>query len=236
MEKENIFNDEQVIQNAVQKAFGKWKENWSKKIQPNFVLTPITNNKSFGWFCPPMDFDTPVIFRYIYTLLRSEYVAQGCQNTKVHKDLLLWIGCFIIFFQPVLLKVRPCMPQQFVEQLYKCKPVQVFCSEFKKSFILNHYISAYKYKCSSWRIRKKISQSKMILPIRWSHSSRCGRSQILPRPSQELVRLSRCGRRSGNFDRWYQYLFILILIFVILSRPCQELLRLSKCGERSGNS
>ena len=24
-----------------------------------------------------------------------------------------------------LLKVRPCMPQQFVEQLYKCKPVQV---------------------------------------------------------------------------------------------------------------
>jgi len=44
-----------------------------------------------------------MINKYIYTLLRSEYVAQGCQNTKV----------------------RPCMPQQFVEQLYKCKPVQV---------------------------------------------------------------------------------------------------------------
>lgn len=44
-----------------------------------------------------------MINKYIYTLLRSEYVARGCQNTKV----------------------RPAIPAQFVEQVYRCKPVQV---------------------------------------------------------------------------------------------------------------
>ena len=78
MEKENIFNDEQVIQNAVQKAFGKWKENWSKKIQPNFVLTPITNNKSFGWFCPP----------WILTHLWFSGTSTHCWGRSMwHKDV-----------------------------------------------------------------------------------------------------------------------------------------------------
>ena len=53
-----------------------------KKIQPTFVLASVTNNQSFGRFCP-MNFNISMLFRYIYTLLRSEYVAQGCQNTKV---------------------------------------------------------------------------------------------------------------------------------------------------------
>merc|ERR1719350_1136019 len=44
---------------------------------------------------------SPTINKYIYTLLRSEYVSNGCQNYKV----------------------RPAMPSQFIEQLYKCKPV-----------------------------------------------------------------------------------------------------------------
>lgn len=43
-----------------------------------------------------------MINKYIYTLLRSDYVAKGCQNTKV----------------------RPAIPPQFVDQLYRCKPVQ----------------------------------------------------------------------------------------------------------------
>jgi len=44
---------------------------------------------------------SPMINKYIYTLLRSEYVSNGCQN----------------------IKVRPAIPAQFIEQLYKCKPV-----------------------------------------------------------------------------------------------------------------
>jgi len=43
-----------------------------------------------------------MINKYVYTLLRSEFVANGCQN----------------------LKVRPALPSVFVEQLYRCKPVQ----------------------------------------------------------------------------------------------------------------
>lgn len=43
-----------------------------------------------------------MINKYVYTLLRSEFVANGCQNSKV----------------------RPAMPVEFVEQLYRCKPVQ----------------------------------------------------------------------------------------------------------------
>lgn len=43
-----------------------------------------------------------MINKYVYTLLRSEFVANGCQN----------------------LKVRPAMPSIFVDQLYRCKPVQ----------------------------------------------------------------------------------------------------------------
>lgn len=43
-----------------------------------------------------------MINKYIYTILRSEYVARGCQNTKV----------------------RAAIPGQFIEQLYRCKPVQ----------------------------------------------------------------------------------------------------------------
>jgi len=42
-----------------------------------------------------------MINKYVYTLLRSEFVANGCQN----------------------LKVRPAMPIEFVDQLYRCKPV-----------------------------------------------------------------------------------------------------------------
>jgi len=43
-----------------------------------------------------------MINKYIYTLLRSEYVANGCQNFKV----------------------RPALPIEFVDQLHRCKPVQ----------------------------------------------------------------------------------------------------------------
>lgn len=43
-----------------------------------------------------------MINKYVYTLLRSEFVSNGCQN----------------------LKVRPALPMEFVEQLYRCKPVQ----------------------------------------------------------------------------------------------------------------
>ena len=114
--------------------------------------------------------------------------------------------------QPFLCEVRPCMPQQFVEQLYKCKPVQVqskdFC-KFKRRLIFNHNCSKSNSKnsigiqCWLRRVCKNIFKSTIILLFRWSHFSKCGRSQILPQPSQELVRLSRCGRRSGNYD--YQY-------------------------------
>jgi len=43
-----------------------------------------------------------MINKYVYTLLRSEFVASGCQNFKV----------------------RPALPSEFVEQLCRCKPVQ----------------------------------------------------------------------------------------------------------------
>lgn len=42
-----------------------------------------------------------MINKYVYTLLRSEFVANGCQN----------------------MKVRPAMPKQYLDQLYKCKAV-----------------------------------------------------------------------------------------------------------------
>jgi len=42
-----------------------------------------------------------MINKYIYTLLRSDYVSNGCQNKKV----------------------RPLIPKEFVEQLCRCKPV-----------------------------------------------------------------------------------------------------------------
>jgi len=43
-----------------------------------------------------------MINKYVYTLLRSEFVSHGCQN----------------------LKVRPALPRDYVEQLYRSKPVQ----------------------------------------------------------------------------------------------------------------
>ena len=88
-------------------------------------------------------------------------------------------------------------------------------------------------RCWRRRVYKNIFKSTIILLFRWSHFSKCGRSQILPQPSQELVRLSRCGRRSGNYDYQCQYFLISILIFLTLLRPCQELLRLSRCGRKS---
>jgi len=42
-----------------------------------------------------------MVNKYIYTLLRTEYVSSGCQN----------------------LKVRPIIPKPFIEQLCRCKPV-----------------------------------------------------------------------------------------------------------------
>lgn len=66
-------------------------------LTPQFVQDLHNPSLSAG---PPAP-TSPMINKYIYTLLRSEYVSNGCQNVKV----------------------RPAMPEQWVEQLYKCKPV-----------------------------------------------------------------------------------------------------------------
>ena len=60
-----------------------------------------------------------MINKYLYTLLRSEYVSNGCQNYKVMLETSL--QCLIT--NSVMPQVRPAMPAQFIEQLYKCKPV-----------------------------------------------------------------------------------------------------------------
>jgi len=44
-----------------------------------------------------------MINKYLYTLLRAEFVSNGCQN----------------------MKVRPAMPKEFSDQLHKSKPVQI---------------------------------------------------------------------------------------------------------------
>ena len=58
-----------------------------------------------------------MINKYIYTLLRSEYVSNGCQNYKVKRNLELVVNNILSF------QVRPAMPSLYIEQLYKCKPV-----------------------------------------------------------------------------------------------------------------
>lgn len=44
---------------------------------------------------------SPMINKYIYILLRSQYVSNGCQNQKV----------------------RPILPSEYVNQLFQCKPL-----------------------------------------------------------------------------------------------------------------
>ena len=60
-----------------------------------------------------------MINKYLYTLLRSEYVSNGCQNYKV----MLETSLQLLVNNSVMFQVRPAMPAQFIEQLYKCKPV-----------------------------------------------------------------------------------------------------------------
>ena len=60
-----------------------------------------------------------MINKYLYTLLRSEYVSNGCQNYKVIQETSLRF----LVTNSVMPQVRPAMPAQFIEQLYKCKPV-----------------------------------------------------------------------------------------------------------------
>ena len=60
-----------------------------------------------------------MINKYLYTLLRSEYVSSGCQNYKV----MLETSLRFLVTNSVMPQVRPAMPAQFIEQLYKCKPV-----------------------------------------------------------------------------------------------------------------
>jgi len=69
------------------------------------ILTPVYLQELHDNSIPagPPAPTSAMINKYIYTLLRSDYVARGCQNTKV----------------------RPAIPSQYIDQLYRCKPVQV---------------------------------------------------------------------------------------------------------------
>jgi len=67
------------------------------------ILTPEFLQDLHNPFVPtgPPAPTSQMINKYVYTLLRSEYVGAGCQNHKV----------------------RPLIPRDFIEQLSRCKPV-----------------------------------------------------------------------------------------------------------------
>ena len=70
MEKENSINDEQVIKNVVQKAFGKWKQNWSSKKDTAHFFPGIHYQQSKLWII--QDLETYKLSDYVYVQKSGE--------------------------------------------------------------------------------------------------------------------------------------------------------------------